>query len=99
MEIDGIPAGRLRNESGEALLRTWRNAAEILIKQPDHQAAREKQSEIEAEWNRRCAEYEWPDEWLPWPRVSTSIVVSEIDQKPMPDDGMLKAMGYHVGQT
>jgi hypothetical protein len=96
-------AERLRAASGENLLRIWRNAAEILVNQSrpaDHQPAHETQTQIELEWSRRCADGVWPDLWLPWPRtVSSPAVGGGIYQKPVPDDGMLKAMGYHVGQT
>ncbi len=79
----------------------WRNAT-VALKDPKKKhlvvAAREVLTGIDAEWKRRGAGEERPEDWFEWPDTQAGVGSGSLVGD-WEDVGVLKYLGYQVGKS
>ena len=85
----------LSKQRGASLLQIWKNAVGRLDDPVTQTAAREMIGRIWEEWSKRKAK----DQWFPWPSTDAPLGDEPINSNSWPEEGMLSALGYHVGIT
>ncbi len=88
---------RIPEMSNKGLAQLWQNAIGILAS-PEHERRSEAQDVVEAlhsEWRRRADCHEW----FPWPLTDAPGGNGHLMSYGWPEEGMLRYLGYHVGET
>lgn len=94
--VDKIPGMKIRDT-----VELWRNAIRILEnpkQRSKHVEAKLVIKVIEAEWERR-RRHPNPDEMFSWPSTKADIGSGNLDTEGWQQEGVLKFMGYKVGNT
>lgn len=92
----------ISDRSGADLLQIWRNAVAILSdrkRSAQHAAARDAIRIIGEEWLRRTSQPHWKEDYFPWPSTDAPRGGGGLDARGWPEEGLLVAVGYRVGQT
>lgn len=96
--IDKLPKMKIRQ-----MRKVWENATKILSeekKRDEHEPAIMVLEAIDQEWQkRRTRPRDKDDDYFDWPSTDAPTGPGKIRTDGWQPDGMLKYMGYHVGQT
>ena len=88
---------RIPQMSNGDLQRLLQNVNRILAApgHQQHENALATRDAISSEWKRRAAR----NEWFPWPTTDALGGDGSLTAAGWPDEGMLRYLGYHVGET
>lgn len=102
--VSGSTAGivaKLPSMSLAATVGVWRNAMAAL-KDPQRKhlrnGAHEVLAALDAEWKRRGAGQERPEDWFKWPGADASLGDGSLTLEWL-EEGVLKFLGYQVGKS
>jgi hypothetical protein len=85
----------LSKQSNRGLIQIWRNAVEQQNDPAKQKQARAMIQLIGEEWKSRRSQ----GPWFSWPSTDAPPGNTPIEPRSWPEEGMLGALGYHVGET